>query len=198
MFLTPQASRSGAAHIFRRVAVRPAGFRGRVARSRAALSRGAQPASSRTAPPAGAARREGAAGGQGHDRHRASSMPRPRSIGNMFDQVNGGLRGAPKFPQPTMLEMLWRAGLAHQRRALFRDGRALRSNACARAASTIISAAAFRATRSTSNGWCRISRRCSTTTRRCSSCWRSLMQRSGNAAVRAARARRRSAGSRAK
>jgi hypothetical protein len=31
-------------------------------------------------------------------------------IGNMFDPVNGGLRGAPKFPQPGLLEMLWRAG----------------------------------------------------------------------------------------
>jgi uncharacterized protein YyaL (SSP411 family) len=32
-------------------------------------------------------------------------------VGNMFDPVNGGLRGAPKFPQPTILEMLWRAGI---------------------------------------------------------------------------------------
>jgi uncharacterized protein len=32
-------------------------------------------------------------------------------VGNMFDSVNGGLRGAPKFPQPAMLEMLWRAGM---------------------------------------------------------------------------------------
>jgi uncharacterized protein len=32
-------------------------------------------------------------------------------VGNMFDPVNGGLRGAPKFPQPGILEMLWRAGL---------------------------------------------------------------------------------------
>ena len=32
-------------------------------------------------------------------------------VGNMFDPVNGGLRGAPKFPQPAMLEMLWRAGM---------------------------------------------------------------------------------------
>ena len=32
-------------------------------------------------------------------------------VGNMFDPVNGGLRGAPKFPQPAILEMLWRAGL---------------------------------------------------------------------------------------
>jgi len=29
----------------------------------------------------------------------------------MFDHVNGGLRGAPKFPQPSMLEFLWRAGI---------------------------------------------------------------------------------------
>src|ERR1700690_2294016 len=32
-------------------------------------------------------------------------------VGNMFDSVHGGLRGAPKFPQPAILEMLWRAGL---------------------------------------------------------------------------------------
>jgi uncharacterized protein YyaL (SSP411 family) len=34
-----------------------------------------------------------------------------RQIGNAFDSVHGGLRGAPKFPQPAMLEFLWRAGL---------------------------------------------------------------------------------------
>jgi uncharacterized protein YyaL (SSP411 family) len=34
-----------------------------------------------------------------------------RQAGNMFDPVNGGLRGAPKFPQPPLLEMMWRAGL---------------------------------------------------------------------------------------
>ena len=34
-----------------------------------------------------------------------------RQVGNMFDAVNGGLRGAPKFPQPAILDMLWRAGL---------------------------------------------------------------------------------------
>ncbi len=37
-----------------------------------------------------------------------------RQVGNMFDSVNGGLRGAPKFPQPPILEMLWRAGLRTQ------------------------------------------------------------------------------------
>ena len=34
-----------------------------------------------------------------------------KQVGNMFDHVNGGLRGAPKVPQPFILEMLWRAGL---------------------------------------------------------------------------------------
>jgi len=34
-----------------------------------------------------------------------------KQVGNMFDAVHGGLRGAPKFPQPMLLEMLWRAGL---------------------------------------------------------------------------------------
>jgi len=33
-----------------------------------------------------------------------------RQIGGMIDPVNGGLRGAPKFPQAMMLEFLWRAG----------------------------------------------------------------------------------------
>jgi hypothetical protein len=34
-----------------------------------------------------------------------------KQVGNMFDPVNGGLRRAPKFPQPFILEMLWRAGI---------------------------------------------------------------------------------------
>ena len=34
-----------------------------------------------------------------------------KQIGNAFDSVHGGLHGAPKFPQPAILEMLWRAGL---------------------------------------------------------------------------------------
>src|SRR5471030_1185676 len=33
-----------------------------------------------------------------------------QQVGNMFDPVNGGLSGAPKFPQPAILEMLWRVG----------------------------------------------------------------------------------------
>ena len=34
-----------------------------------------------------------------------------RQIGDAIDTTHGGLRGAPKFPQPAMLEFLWRAGL---------------------------------------------------------------------------------------
>ncbi len=34
-----------------------------------------------------------------------------QQLGNMFDPANGGLRGAPKFPQAPILELLWRAGL---------------------------------------------------------------------------------------
>jgi len=34
-----------------------------------------------------------------------------KQLGNAFDTAHGGLRGAPKFPQPALLEFLWRAGL---------------------------------------------------------------------------------------
>ncbi len=37
-----------------------------------------------------------------------------RQIGNAFDSVHGGIGGAPKFPQPMILEFLWRAGLRTQ------------------------------------------------------------------------------------
>jgi uncharacterized protein YyaL (SSP411 family) len=33
------------------------------------------------------------------------------AVARVFDPVNGGFRGAPKFPQCSMLEMLWRAGM---------------------------------------------------------------------------------------
>jgi hypothetical protein len=33
-----------------------------------------------------------------------------RELANFIDPVNGGTRGAPKFPQPMLLEFLWRAG----------------------------------------------------------------------------------------
>ena len=88
----------------------------------------------------------------------------------MIDPVNGGMRGAPKFPQPMMLEFLWRAGQRMNDRRYF-EAVELTLTRIGEAAFTIISAAAFRATRSTS-GSCRTSRRCSTTTRCCSNCSR--------------------------
>ncbi|OYX74396.1 MAG: thioredoxin domain-containing protein [Rhizobiales bacterium 32-66-11] len=33
-----------------------------------------------------------------------------QQIAGLFDKANGGLRGAPKFPQTGLMEMLWRAG----------------------------------------------------------------------------------------
>ena len=34
-----------------------------------------------------------------------------RQLGGLIDPVNGGTRGAPKFPQEALFELLWRAGL---------------------------------------------------------------------------------------
>src|SRR5437588_4411651 len=40
-------------------------------------------------------------------------------IAGMIDPVHGGMRGAPKFPQPAMLEFLWRAGQRMRDRRYF-------------------------------------------------------------------------------
>ena len=37
-----------------------------------------------------------------------------QQLAGLIDPVHGGLRGAPKFPQPMMLEFLWRAGRRHR------------------------------------------------------------------------------------
>ena len=34
-----------------------------------------------------------------------------RQIGGAFDPTHGGLRGAPKFPNSALYELIWRAGL---------------------------------------------------------------------------------------
>ena len=106
-------------------------------------------------------------------------------LGELFDPEHGGLQGAPKFPNPPILEFLWRA--ARRRR----DGTArrmstARSSGWRAAASTIISAAASPATRSTSAGSRRISRRCSTTMRSSSNSMRSRPQETGRPLFRAA------------
>ncbi len=42
-----------------------------------------------------------------------------RQIGNMIDPQHGGLRGAPKFPQAALFELLWRAGMRSNDRRFF-------------------------------------------------------------------------------
>jgi uncharacterized protein YyaL (SSP411 family) len=43
-----------------------------------------------------------------------------RQVAGAIDPVNGGLRGAPKFPNPPILELLWRTGLRTQDERYFR------------------------------------------------------------------------------
>jgi uncharacterized protein YyaL (SSP411 family) len=42
-----------------------------------------------------------------------------RQLGGLIDPVNGGTRGAPKFPQAALFECLWRAGLRTNERRYF-------------------------------------------------------------------------------
>jgi uncharacterized protein YyaL (SSP411 family) len=42
-----------------------------------------------------------------------------RQLGGIIDPVNGGTRGAPKFPQAALFELLWRAGLRNGERRYF-------------------------------------------------------------------------------
>ena len=78
------------------------------------------------------------------------------------DQLHGGIGTAPKFPQTGILELLWRAW-RRTSQALIATRSSRRSTRCAKAASTTIWAADSRAIRPMRGGWCRISRRCSTT-----------------------------------
>src|SRR5262249_61110653 len=41
------------------------------------------------------------------------------AIARAFDQTNGGLGQAPKFPQCSMLELLWRAGMRRREQRFF-------------------------------------------------------------------------------
>src|SRR5215212_9328782 len=43
-----------------------------------------------------------------------------QEIARAIDPINGGLRGAPKFPNPAILEFLWRAGLRMNDTRFFR------------------------------------------------------------------------------
>ena len=116
----------------------------------------------------------------------------PRVVDDLkrgFDNDNGGLRGAPKFPSSLPIRLLLRA---HRRTG---DAEALRMATFTLekwppAASTTRSAAGSTATRPTPHGWSPTSKRCSTTTR--SSRWpisRRIRSRRGRTSP-ASRARR--------
>ena len=103
--------------------------------------------------------------------------------------MHGGIRGAPKFPAAAVLRTAV-ARAAPLRRCRIRSRPSTsRSTQIARAASTIISAAASRATPSTSAGSCRISRRCSTTTRSSIDLMTQAWRETGSAALCAAHRR---------
>ena len=124
MFLTPQGEPVwGGTYFPKESPLRPAGLRRRVARGGAAVSRGAE--RDRAEPRALLARLADKARPAGKVTIGLTELDAAAHAGRQHDRpVNGGMRGAPKFPQPAMLEMLWRAGLRTERYALFRDGRA--------------------------------------------------------------------------
>jgi len=112
-----------------------------------------------------------------------------RQLGGLIDPVNGGTRGAPKFPQAPCSNFCGAPDCAPAKRVTFRRSRSV-SIIFAKAASTIISAAAFRAIRSTNAGSCHISKRCSTTMRSSSICWRSLIDAAARRSIASAPAKR--------
>ena len=120
----------------------------------------------------GARRRLARAGGTSPPLSRKSAR---RSLAASFDPQHGGFGPAPKFPQPLALRWLLRRLAPHGRRRLAGNGHDDAWTAWPPAGCSIISAAGFTATASTPGGWCRISRRCSTTT----PCWRSATSRPG-------------------
>ena len=140
-------------------ALRPAELRRRAARRGAGLSREA--AGRRDQPRRPAARRcsEGRQQGGRVPGRRAAVPARrcstrsPSRIVQECDLDWGGFGQAPKFPSPYVFELLWRGWLRDRDNAqACATPSPSRSTACARAASTIISAAASRATPPTTNG----------------------------------------------
>ena len=100
-----------------------------------------------------------------------------RALTQVYDPINGGFGGAPKFPPSSSLEFLMRRmtdpGATAPSRARSSSGP---STGWRKAASTTRSAAASPDTRWTPTGWFPTSRRCSTTT----PCWRARTCTAGN------------------
>ena len=134
--------------------------RGRTAATRCAGSRTTSPSH---------LRQQTVPAGDGAARRRRARRRGARRWPATFDAQNGGFGGAPKFPPSMVLEFL----LRHAART--GSPRRIRQMADRHAAGDgprrplrPARAAASRATRSTAAGWCRTSRRCSTTTPSCS------------------------------
>ena len=122
MFLTPDRRAVLGRHVFseggRATAGRPSSTS--CARSRGLFRE--EPTKCRTEPQGadGAARRRGAQAAAWVTIGAAELNNAARARPACIDPVNGGLRGAPKFPQAALLEFLWRAGVRTRRCALFR------------------------------------------------------------------------------
>ena len=200
MFLTPNGEPVwGGTYFPQDLALRPAGLHRRAARGRAAVPRGAgqdraEPRRADGAARASARSRRGKVT-IGADRARPAS---PRQVGGAIDPVARRHARRAEISERARCTNCCGAPACAPATRDSSSRSSTRSSASARAASTIISAAASRATRSTSNGWCRISRRCSTTTRSSSSCCRWRTPHTGNPLFRAARARDGRPGSRAR
>jgi uncharacterized protein YyaL (SSP411 family) len=85
-------------------------------------------------------------------------------VAQSYDPDNGGLGQAPKFPNAGVYELFLRHH-HHSKSERYEEMVTHTLTKMARGGSTTISAAAFTATPSTLNGWCRILKRCFMTTR---------------------------------
>ena len=131
------------------------------------------------------AQSESFAGRSGRVSAKSSRRFRPRRC-KMFDPQNGGFGQAPKFPHPSALDLLIERYAQRARRSFAPpDGRGRPSpHGCRDTSNCAMSSSppsstwrmagfttnwreGFIATRSTSAGWCRTSRRCATTTPNC-------------------------------
>ena len=84
------------------------------------------------------------------------------TTGQEFDTIHGGLGGAPKFPQAPILRFSGRRPAPSPTRPSS-NASSIPCGGSVRGASMTILGAVSPAIRSTPSGWCRISKRCSTT-----------------------------------
>ena len=173
MFLTPAGEPFWGGTYFPKVEpLRQAGLCRCAARSRARVPRGAEERRAEPLSLDGTACGNQGAARQGH--HGALAARSIRRAARRTDRP-----GAWRHSRRAEIPQLHDAGISVAGRGadggepLLRRGRDHARSASARAASTIISAADSPATQSTNAGWCRISRRCCTTTRSSWNCSRS-------------------------